>query len=930
MNMDAKEKLAEAKKQLELLKKDLELYNIKEQLSHASSIKKHIAEDVSISKACEQDSSLAKDRGQLFDELKTIQDNILAKVLGEKEDENEGNYDNTYIHNFTEAKKELAKLVDEELHQQAFADELLKTTEEFNIHCKSLQSVSNKCSNDNYTLLLMGEYQTGKTTTLDTLCDGRHIGEIGSGIVTSAVPLYISYAEHDKVDVIWKTPDELKQLFVHVGGHIDDFDYNTFNIADDSQRSSLLIALDNYRTTKDCPKVGDEARYLSLCSIVLKYYGTPALESQKSQRIHFSDIPRITKFPSSIETRWYSDGVEQFKIEESVFVFISKVECGYPSHTLKEIRSTIIDCPGLFANKYDTEVTMNALTDADAIIFMLPYYAEAGENIRTSLGTLKKKYPDVLRKLILVNNISSAATNSNFADKNVETAKGILGDGITIVKFDALLSYLGMIRKSYSKGSLTDFDIQHFVEDTKRKVEDRQRTGKETNNTRRRKEIIIESFSDAWKYRSRPFYLDEDVCVEDIIEEGGLYGLVNNILMFVEKNRAYSLIYAKGVSLLKTELNGMRNSMISSYIEPYMSSRENRIKQWQERSTKLKEFEEKKMVVVNNVLFDSTSQPSLEKRLTNGIYSKLFSDNVYNDMINRICSTLYENKGTLFKKCMQLKKSKSEKEAELKSFITPLIEEDITAVIKDRVNYWNSLLSTNQDDTYNSIFIPAVSQIESELKLEWKQIYAEDKIFKNRMNDFITISRSTEKFFTNAKKESADLSSVGRSNVFKALLADISLAITGIASLIASYICFLFLSALASGVAVANPIGLMVALIVFLSGGIFVIFKGPDAVKKAFIEKMAVEIRKKLQEENFFDKIRNIVSAENSRLLSSYSSSIQPNKEKFENEKTLATQTSETEIEKNCFTAAEIIEIINNQMVVYDGFISKYVGNKNS
>lgn len=921
--MDAKEKLAKAKEQVELLKKDQNIFSIKEQLSHASSIKKHIAEDVSISKACEQDSSLAKDRGQLFDELKTIQDNILAKVLGEKEDENEGNYDYTYIHNFTEAKKELAKLVDEELHQQAFADELLKTTEEFNIHCKSLQSVSNKCSNDNYTLLLMGEYQTGKTTTLDALCNGRHIGEIGSGTVTSAVPLYISYAEHDKVDVIWKTPDELKQLFVHVGGHIDNFDYNTFNIDDDIQRKTLLSALDNYRTTKDCPKVGDDTRYLSLCSIVLKYYGTPALESQKGQCIRFSDTSRITKFPSSMETRWYSDGVTQFTIEESVFIFISKVECGCPSNTLKEMRSTIIDCPGLFANAYDTEVTMNALTDADAIIFMLPYYAEAGKDIRTSLETLKKNYPDVLRKLILVNNISSAAANSNFADKNVETAKGIFGDDITIVKFDALLSYLGVIRKSYTKGSLTDFDIQHFVKDMKRKV-------KKAPKSRLRKEIIIESFSDAWKYRSRPFYLDEDVSVEDIIEEGGLYGLVNNILSFVEKNRAYSLIYAKGVSLLKTELNGMRNSMISSYIEPYMSSREDRIKQWQERSTKLKEFEEKKMVVVNNVLFDSTSQPSLEKRLTNGIYSKLFSENVYNDMINRICSTLYENKGTLFKKCMQLKKSKSEKEAELKSFITPLIEEDITAVIKDRVNYWNSLLSANQDDTYNSIFIPAVSQIESELKLEWKQIYAEDKIFKNRMNDFITISRSTEKFFTNAKKESADLSSVGRSNVFKALLADMSLTITGIASLIASYICFLFLCAAASSVAVANPIGLMVAMIALLSGGVIVIFKGPDAVKKAFIEKMAVEIRKKLQEENFFDKIRNIVSAENSRLLSSFSSSIQLNKDKFENEKALATQTSETEIEQNCFTAAEIIEIINNQIIVYNGFIIKYVRNENS
>lgn len=921
--MDAKEKLAEAKKQVALLKKDLEFYKIKEQLSHASSIKKHIVEDVSISKACEQDSSLAEDRGQLFDELKTIQDNILAKVLREKEDENEGSYENTYIHDFTEAKKELAKLVDEELHQQAFADELIGTTEEFHKHCKSLQSVSKKCSDDNYTLLLMGEYQTGKTTTLDTICDGRHIGEIGSGIVTSAVPLYISYAEHDKVEIIWKTPDELKKLFVHVGGHIDDFEYKTFNIDDDYQRKTLLFALDNYRTTKDCPKVGDDARYLSLCSIVLKYYRTPALESQKSQSLHFSDISRITKFPSSMETRWHSEGATQFTIEESVFVFISKVECRCPSHTLKEIRSTIIDCPGLFANEYDTEVTMNALTDADAILYMLPYYAEAGKNIRTSLETLKKKYPDVLRKLILVNNTSSAAANSNFADKNVETAKGILGDDITIVKFDALLSYLGVIRKSYTKGSLTNYDIQHFVEDTKRKVE-------EAPKYRLRREIKIDSFSDAWKYRCRPFDIDEDVSVDVIIEEGGFYGLVNNILSFVEKNRAYSLIYAKGVLQLKKELNGMRNSMISSYVEPYTSSREERTKQWHVRACKLKEFEEKKDVVVKRVLFSSTSQPSLVERLTNGIYNKLFSEGVYNDMINRICSTLYENKGTLFKKSMQVNKSKAEKEADLKKIITPLIEEDIIAVIKDRTDYWNSLLSTNQDETYNSIFTPAVSQIESELKLEWKQIYAEDIIFKDRMNDFITISPSTESFFTNAKKESADLSSVGRSNLLKALLADISLTITGIASLIASYICFLFLSAAASGVAVANPIGLTVALIAFLSGGVIVIFKGSDAIKKKFIEKMAVEIRKKLQEENFFDKIRNIVSAENNRLLTSYSSSIQPNKEKFENEKDLATQTSETEIEKNCFTAAEIIEIINNQMVVYDGFISKYVGNKNS
>ena len=922
--MNAKEKLAKAKEQLDLLKKNLNNYSIKEQLCHAASIKKHVAEDVLIFEACEQDVSLSEKRGQLFEELKTIHDNVFASFLGNSDD-NDSNSDkgNINIHNFTEAKQELIRFVDEELNRQVSYSELLTATEDFSIHYKSLRSVREKCANDNYTLLLMGEFQTGKTTTLDALCDGRHIGEIGSGIVTSAVPLYISYAEQDSVDIVWKTPDELKQLFAHIGGHIDDFDFNSFNINDTNQRKTLLFALDNFRKTEDCPKVGDEARYLSLCSIVLTYYGSPILESQKKQRLQFSDVSRITKFPLDMEKRWYSDGASQFTIEESVFVFISKVECGCPSHTLREIRSTIIDCPGLFANEYDTEVTMNVLTYTDAIIYILPYYSEAGINIRKSLETLKKKYPDVLRKLLLVNNISSVAANSNFADKNVETAKGILGDDITIIPFDALLSYLGVIRQSFTQGRLTDYDIKHFVDDTKRKAIN-------AYKSRLRKEIKIETFSDAWSYRSRPFDFDEDICVEEIIEEGGLNQLVDNILSFVEANRAYSLIYANGVSILEQELTGMRNSLIIQYIEPYVSSKEDRIKQWSVRAAKFNEFEGKKNVVIKDILFGSTSHTSLVDRLTNDVYGKLFTESVYNDMINRICTTLYENKGTLFKKSMQLNKSKAEKESEMKAFITPLIEEDITSVIKERMDYWNSLLTTNQDDTYNSIFIPAVSLIESQLLLEWKQIYAEDENFKNRMKDFVSISGSTKQFFTNTKREKADISSIDRSDINKAFMADLSITIAAISALIASYICFLFLSAAASGVAIANPVGLIVAMISLLGGGLIIAFKGPEAVKKHFIEKMSLKIKEKLLEQSFFEKIRKIVHGENNRLISYFSSSIQPNKNKFENERTLATQTSESEIEHNCFTAAEDIVLINNQISIYDVFITKYVKRGNS
>ena len=79
-------------------------------------------------------------------------------------------------------------------------------------------------------------------------------------------------------------------------------------------------------------------------------------------------------------------GLNAFTLEESIFAFAGEIRFHIHSENLAKTGSIILDCPGLFASKWDSAMALKAIEDADAILYLLPGERAIG---LSDLSTLK-------------------------------------------------------------------------------------------------------------------------------------------------------------------------------------------------------------------------------------------------------------------------------------------------------------------------------------------------------------------------------------------------------------------------------------------------------------------------------------------------------------------------------------------------------------
>lgn len=899
-----------------VLESNKELFPISERLKMAAIIRDAALDDSQLANACDSDIEMAEKRRNILDRAKSLIDATIKDILNDNP--NFPNNENLLIENYSESRKELSDIVIEELSSPTWNDDhsdFMSALPEWNSHKETLHTIEEHCTQNRYTVLLMGEYQTGKTTTLDALCEGRHIGKIGAGSATSAVPVSVSYCEKEYINVGRKSDEDLKRILSCLTEHLDGFKVN-FDLKDYNSRAHWLKELEKFKISEDCPK---DVRPLAICSFILKYYDTPELDEVINDIKLVSDASKYTYFPDKLNERWSKDGVSAFDVHESAFVFISHLDCYINSPTLKRLGCTLIDCPGLFNNKYDTEVTTQILCKVHAILYILPYEKVIGEDVCESLYKIQRNFRDVHRKLFIANNLSSKKDNL-FLEDNIAEIKRLFGEDKQVTCYDAHLAYLGMFKQSLDAGLLETDDITHFCRPVTR-----------LTIARTKQTITFANFEEAWKYHTKGYDIENDS--DTFINASEINQLIDDLRSFIEANEAYTVIFSDGINKMHEGLTKVRNVLHSKFIEPYTLSSDERNNLWEERMKKASEFElkatgckktesgfEKEASgIINKHIFGKRSNiDALSDRLSNDIYGKLFTESIYDELSKRIASTIFENKYQVFKLLR--------KEDELKKLISPLIEEDIAHIVESRLNYWNSMMANGSDASFKDIFEPEMDILEGSLLKEWYQIFSEDKSFLNRMNDFLSIPRNSAEFAINYKdKQSANVS-IKAKDIMPELLAEVAVIASGIAMAVASYICFLISSVIAGGgVVAASPAGVLIAMLGLGAGAGLILAKGPDAIKNEFVKKMSKKIRSELNKQGIASKFKKMITAEINRRLKSFEEKLHIDFEKLDNERDLSTSRSNEAIEHTCFTSAQIIANINSQLKLYKGFKEKYV-----
>jgi len=225
-----------------------------------------------------------------------------------------------------------------------------------------------------FSIALIGEFQSGKSTTLNAFADGREIAPRGLGIVTSACLVKVrnpNQGEKETAKITWRTHKDLLLRLNEILGK------TACQIPDLEQ--ALREDLKNYAESGQ-QRSEDRLKALQFAMIILAYHDDPVLQNlQKQTDFQPEEIQDYLKFPKEFRKRWnkcfgnFKKNLVkiEFELSEVMYAFIEEVTYIVSSGNLRTLGAEIIDCPSLFFSRYDTLIALKAMQESSAILYLL-------------------------------------------------------------------------------------------------------------------------------------------------------------------------------------------------------------------------------------------------------------------------------------------------------------------------------------------------------------------------------------------------------------------------------------------------------------------------------------------------------------------------------------------------------------------------------
>lgn len=915
-----KQRLEIAEEKLQLLKTQSTntQMSIRTILELASQIRDSISKDEDFTELCNTSKECALQRQKLLDEIRNMQLDIIDTHTRQNKDleDVEGN-----IKDFDKAKQDLVAMIEAEQAMKLFDESesptLLENIADCKKHTATICSVAENCKKGRFLVLILGNFQSGKSTTIDALCDGRHISAIGNGTATSAVLISVTYGEKESVRIFWKKKEQFMPIFERLKRVMPDYSWHTFDLDKGAERENLANAIEILRRSKIRVESSD-VKFLMLCDFILAYYNKEELQEKKNTLFSISSISEITRFPKENESIWWDKGVKGFTINDAIFVFINFVACSIPSETLRRLNCTIIDSPGLFNSAYDTMVTEDAMVAAHAIMYVLPYQKGIGKEERDLLDKIKERYHAIHSKLFFVNNVDSLKENA-FVESNRGFIKTKFGSEKEVFVYDAKVSYLAQLKSLYDKGLATSADYAHLM-----RAERKTPIGTV-------KKLLFQTFDEAWEFHMSPYKvaygMNETNSTDTYLKDYGFCDTVEALKRFAEKNKAYAIIISKALIPMRSELVAIERELCKRYTEPYTTSYEKLVEIWNRRITQAENFQKFVTDTVKTELFHGKDTLSVYDKISSEEYEKIFTPAFYSEIAKEIAEVIYDNKSTFiasqamrairddvsiqgFPPKIKFKDNGRFQEV-FGDLVSPLIKDKLIDVISCRLKYALETIDSEQDKTIANLFSPVVKNIKFLLEREWNNSFKSDNGFD--MSNYLTVPSSLRGCIIEKKAETAGTDLTSDLGIGAALLGgvvvQITAIVTGIAAMIAGYI----------GVILCDPTFTVLIVCVLLGiGGAIIGFIAPDHVRDAFVDFLTERIEPKIRTDAS-DGFKKLVNDQIKIILERYVNGRVVDIQKMKNQRDIALAHNPHQ-ETHCFRAVEIIQKIKKQVAIYDNY----------
>ncbi len=266
-----------------------------------------------------------------------------------------------------------------------------------------------------FEIALVGEFQGGKSTTFNALCDGRSLAPTGTGIKTSGCLLSVRHLSNptapERAEITWREPGELVAaisdwLLPHLKstdrGRFSDLGPHQLETELDldagSDRLLLESAVEREWALRDAAgrsgsrdaRSAQHLDTLRMAALVAAYHGAPELADQRGRStVSLTEAARIAGCPEDWESRWAARDPRRFTLDEVRFAFVRRIRLRIHSPNLARLGCVLTDCPGLLAARWDSRVAREAVARADAVI----YVADGGRPLKdsdlTALGMIR-------------------------------------------------------------------------------------------------------------------------------------------------------------------------------------------------------------------------------------------------------------------------------------------------------------------------------------------------------------------------------------------------------------------------------------------------------------------------------------------------------------------------------------------------------------
>ena len=287
-----------------------------------------------------------------------------------------------------------------------FRDELVGLLDEFinkkidvdGEHAPELERIRRRLHENQFEIALVGEFQGGKSTTFNMLCEGREISPRalnGGGIKTSAAVVTVQNIDGNETknelcewaEVTWLDTCEIKRRIADV---LKEYGQENLSIKPEDTPEKILRELLEVAWSKE-PQ-GDVLDRLRVATLQFKALADTQLNEYVSQTIMpVDEFQKLVVFPIDWETKWEKQLNADFSLEESLFSIVDRVLVRIHSDALARLGCSITDCPGLFVSQWDTEKAMEVMNNANAIWYLLNGEKQIGKNDLRALNKIKDR-----------------------------------------------------------------------------------------------------------------------------------------------------------------------------------------------------------------------------------------------------------------------------------------------------------------------------------------------------------------------------------------------------------------------------------------------------------------------------------------------------------------------------------------------------------